>query len=212
MPGDPAVVQTQPMLPRAESQARGLLKDLTSLKSGQSTGVQAHEFIRRHQRWIFKTSSPCDGNTCVASFRIYNTWLSELRLEPPAMFQAEVSVSHGIVNYIGASLFRSMPIFPTFQAPAGGRDRNGRISALLPHSRSLFRAHTRWQAVFENFPRLACGTNSAATCIQLLIQMSCEAGRPMRSSLRLSSCGLQRLESVATERRCTRRFWSSVSE
>jgi hypothetical protein len=102
-----------------ESQARGLLNDLTSLKSGQSTGVQAQEFIRRHQRWAFKTSSPCDGNTCVGSFRIYNTWLSELRLEPPAMFQADVSVSHGIVDYIGVSLFRYMPIFPTFQASAG---------------------------------------------------------------------------------------------
>lgn len=102
-----------------ESQARSLLTDLTSLTSSQSTGVQGQELSRRYKRWVFAVSTPCNENQCEASFRIYNTWLSNLRLEPPAMFQADISVRNGIVDSIGASLFRYMPIFPTFSASAG---------------------------------------------------------------------------------------------
>lgn len=45
--------------------------------------------------------------------------LSALRIEPPAEFNAHVSVKNGTVDSIGAYLFRSMPIFPTFNASAG---------------------------------------------------------------------------------------------
>jgi hypothetical protein len=102
-----------------ESQAADLLRDLTSLKAGRSTGVEAQAFARRHRRWVFQSSSLCNENACTLSFRIQNTWLSKLRLEPPAMFHVDVSVRNGMVDSIGASLFRSMPIFPTFQGSAG---------------------------------------------------------------------------------------------
>jgi hypothetical protein len=102
-----------------ESQARNLLQELTSLRSGKTPGVQVQKFIDRHKRWIFAASNPCNEDACEASFRIYNTWLSKLRLEPPAMFQADISVRNGTVESIGASLFRYMPIFPTFSASAG---------------------------------------------------------------------------------------------
>jgi hypothetical protein len=102
-----------------ESQAWNLLKDLTSLNSGRSTGAQAQDLARKYHRWVFQASDPCTENECTVSFRIQNTWLSKLKLESQAMFHVDVSVRNGLVDSIGALLFRAMPIFPTFQGSAG---------------------------------------------------------------------------------------------
>src|ERR1017187_4798992 len=102
-----------------ESQSADLLDDLTTLKVGTSTGIEATQFVKRHQRQIFQASSPCDVDACAMIFRIQNTWLSKLRLEPPAIFEVNFSVRNGTVDSIGAYLLRSMPIYPTFQGSAG---------------------------------------------------------------------------------------------
>jgi hypothetical protein len=102
-----------------KSQAADLLKDLTALKPGRSNGIEARQFAQRHQWLIFQTAAPCNDDTCSMIFSIQNKWLSKLRLEPPAMFQVNFSVHSGTVNTIGAYLFRSMPIYPTFSGSAG---------------------------------------------------------------------------------------------
>jgi hypothetical protein len=102
-----------------KSQAANLLKDLTALKPGISNGIEAKQFAERHQRLIFQVSAPCSEDACSMIFSIQNKWLSKLRLKPPAMFQVNFSVRSGTVNTIGALLFRSMDIFPTFSGSAG---------------------------------------------------------------------------------------------
>lgn len=102
-----------------ESQTVELLRDLTALKVGISTGIEAREFAQRHHGQILQASSPCDVNACAMIFRVQNSWLSKLRLEPPAMFEANFSVKNGTVDSIGATLLRSMAIYPTFQGSAG---------------------------------------------------------------------------------------------
>lgn len=98
-------------------QAESLLKDVTSLKVGVSTATDAQQVIQRHSRHILGESH--NDHSFATAFMIRNTWLSRLRLEPPAWFDANVAVDDGKVQQIGASLFRSMNIFPTFGASAG---------------------------------------------------------------------------------------------
>lgn len=102
-----------------KSQAETLLSDLTALKVGISTGVEAQQFERRHKRLLFQTSNGCSDDNCSRIFTVENRWLSALRLEPSAGFSASVNVENGKVRSIGAYLFRSMPIYPTFGASAG---------------------------------------------------------------------------------------------
>jgi hypothetical protein len=65
--------------------------------------------------------------------RIYNTWLSRLRLEPLAFFEADFRVEDGKVTWTLATLFREMPIFPTFGGSAGMVEE--RVEQLDPHDR-----------------------------------------------------------------------------
>jgi hypothetical protein len=102
-----------------KSEAEGLLKDLVALRVGASTGVEARQFYKKHMRLLFEVSSPCDDDNCSRIFQVQNRRLSALRLEPPAKFNVSVSVKSGTVDSISASLFRHMPIFPTFDASAG---------------------------------------------------------------------------------------------
>jgi hypothetical protein len=99
------------------AQAKALLKDLTSLKVGISTEADVQQFVRRHRRYVL--SEYHDNHTSSTAFEIRNSWLSALKIEPQAWFSASVAVQDGSVRQIGASLFRSMDIFPTFQASAG---------------------------------------------------------------------------------------------
>lgn len=101
------------------SQAAGLLNDLTALKVGKSTGTEVMEFAQRHQRQLFQKSDSCDVEACSMIFRVENTWLSKLRLEPLARFEVNFTLTNGLVDAIGAYLIRSMPIYPTFQGSAG---------------------------------------------------------------------------------------------
>jgi hypothetical protein len=99
------------------AQARDLLKDLTSLKVGISTEADVQRFVQRHRRYV--VSEYRGDHTSSTAFEIRNKWLSALKIEPKAWFSASVAVQDGDVRQIGASLFRSMDIFPTFQASAG---------------------------------------------------------------------------------------------
>jgi hypothetical protein len=98
-------------------QAAALLKDLTSLKVAISTEADVQQLVQRHKHVVSLQSR--DAHTSSTAFEIHNRWLSALRLEPPAWFGASVTVEDGKVRQISASLFRSMDIFPTFQASAG---------------------------------------------------------------------------------------------
>lgn len=100
-----------------KSQAEALLRDLTALTAGKSSEADARQFTERHKRLL--TSRICERDYCVTSFTIRNRWLSALRLEPQAEFDAAFTVKNGKVTEISASLLRSMPIFPTFNASAG---------------------------------------------------------------------------------------------
>jgi hypothetical protein len=99
------------------SQAEGLLKDLTALTVGKSTEADAQQFTQRHKRLF--TSRNCEEDYCVTGFTVRNKWLSALRLEPLAEFDATFTVRNGKVTRIHAKLARSMPIHPTFLASAG---------------------------------------------------------------------------------------------
>jgi hypothetical protein len=99
------------------SQAESLLKDLTSLRIGVSTDSDVEQVIQRHRRFV--TGQHRDQSSFSTAFKIQNTWLSALRLEPQAWFDAGVIVENGRVSQISASLFRVMPIYPTFEASAG---------------------------------------------------------------------------------------------
>lgn len=102
-----------------KSQAEALLKDLTAIKVGLSTGTEANLFAQKHQGLLFQVSEPCNSDSCSRIFRLQNTWLSTSRLEPLAEFRVNISVKNGTVDSIGAFLFRAMPISPTFDASAG---------------------------------------------------------------------------------------------
>jgi len=99
------------------SQAESLLRDFTSLKVGISTETDAQRVIQRHGRHILGQYR--DDHSFSTAFQIRNTWLSKIRLEPQAWFNANVAVEDGKVRQVGASLFRSMNIYPTFGASAG---------------------------------------------------------------------------------------------
>jgi hypothetical protein len=100
-----------------KSQAEALLNDLTALTVGKSTEADAQQFTERHKRQL--ASRICESDYCVTAFTIRNRWLSALRLEPLAEFDAEFTVKNGKVTRIHAMLARSMPIYPTFPASAG---------------------------------------------------------------------------------------------
>jgi hypothetical protein len=100
-----------------KAQAKSLLADVTALAVGRATEADAQQFAQRH-RW-FLVSNSCNDNGCDTVFKVRNKWLSALRIEPRAEFNVHIGVKNGNVNRIGASLLRSMDIFPTFPASAG---------------------------------------------------------------------------------------------
>lgn len=102
-----------------KSEAETLLRDVTALRVGSSTGTEASLFARRYKRLLFQVSDPCNDDSCSRIFRLQNRWLSASRLEPRAEFRVSISVKNGTIDSIGAFLFRAMPIFPTFDASAG---------------------------------------------------------------------------------------------
>jgi hypothetical protein len=90
---------------------------LTALNVGTSTESDVEQLTRKYLPYLVSRESN-DGVT-TTSFSVRNTWPSALRLEPVAFFRASVGVKKGRVYHIGALLFRSMDIYPTFQGSAG---------------------------------------------------------------------------------------------
>ena len=99
--------------------AEALLKDLTALEVGRSTGSDAQQVIKRHERFLVTGADKCSDHDCTWTFNVQNKWLSAVKLEPIAQFKVEIKIKNGIVDSVGAYLFRSMPIFPTFGGSAG---------------------------------------------------------------------------------------------
>lgn len=111
--------------------AESLLKDVAALAVGRSSEADVERLAKAHSRYL--TSEDDSGGRRLTTFTVRNTWLSALRLEPPASFSASVGVRDGHVYYIGASLTRSMNIFPTFQASAGMVDEYSEYPSYMSH-------------------------------------------------------------------------------
>ena len=105
-----------------KARAEALLKDITSLKVGASTELDVQQIARRYKRYISDRHD--NQGTYTIIFEIRNKWLSAMRLEPDTRFRSWITVRDGSVSQIGAGLFRSMDIYPTFQASAGMVEEN----------------------------------------------------------------------------------------
>jgi hypothetical protein len=130
-----------------KSQAESLLNDLTALTVGSSTESDVGQFARKHNRYLASRDSN-DGFT-TTTFMVSNSWLSVPRLEPAAFFRASVTVKDGLVYHIGAWLFRSMDIYPTFQGSAGIVDEYAEYAKDFPRW-ALRVSNTNWQALSES--------------------------------------------------------------
>ena len=97
-------------------EASSLLNDLTALRIGTASSVDAERIAQRHHKFL--TERDCQGASCDYSFVVTNRWLSWLHVEPDAQFRASIHVESGTVARIGAGLMRTMDIYPTFGASA----------------------------------------------------------------------------------------------
>jgi hypothetical protein len=161
-----------------KAQSTSLVNDLITLKAGKSTGIEAKQFAQRHHRQIFQAFIPCDADTCSVIFIVLNTWLSELKVEPPAKFEANFSVKNGVVVAVGAYLFRSMPIYPTFQGSAG----DVMETVEMPRSLGPTTDHYPFPTpVGKPYLRVAFRFtrrfNSTAACVRFLSVVPRKAGR-----------------------------------
>jgi hypothetical protein len=103
-----------------KAEAEALLRDFTALTVGTSTESDLTRLKQRHIRFFI--SHTCSEGFCQTMFEVQNRWLSALRLEPHAEFDAWATVKDGVIISVHAWLYRSMPIFPTFPASAGAVD------------------------------------------------------------------------------------------
>ena len=110
-------------------QAESLLRDITALRVGESTETDALNFFTKHKK--FCSNRACEQDYCVTAFKMTNHWLAVLRVEPYTEFYVGYTVKHGKVSAIHASLFCSMPIYPTFPASAGMVDEYSEYPSYL---------------------------------------------------------------------------------
>ncbi len=116
--------------------AEALLKDVVALKVGSSTESDVQQLTKRHGRYMV-SQSYSDG-IATTTFEVKNSWLSALRIEPPALFGAAVKLRDGHVYHISAWLLRSMNIFPTFQASAGMVDEYSEYTKDAPEGTGYY--------------------------------------------------------------------------
>lgn len=100
-----------------QMQAAAILKGVYALKVGHSSRDDVEQMASRIDRGLW--SKECEGGRCDFGFSIYNTWLHRMRLEPIALFQAEVTVEKEIVQRIHVSLMRDTGVYPTH--PSAGK-------------------------------------------------------------------------------------------
>jgi hypothetical protein len=141
-----------------KSRAESPLKSVTALKVGVTTEAEVQQLAEQHRRSL--SSHSCEDGVCFTSFKVPNTWLSTLKLEPAAEFDANIHVKNGIVTSIHAALSRSMPIFPTFYASAGSVDEYDEIPQLMRSD-----AHVQFPTPVGK-PYLRVMLDSHATAIQ----------------------------------------------
>jgi hypothetical protein len=114
-----------------KAQAEYLLSDVAALKVGSSTESDVEQIATRHMQFVVSREAGDEGTT--TTFKVRNVWLAALRLEPETFFSASVNVRNGRVRHISAVLFRSMDIYPTFQASAGMVDEYDEYPPYLAH-------------------------------------------------------------------------------
>jgi len=100
-----------------QAQAESLLKDVVALSVVNSTESDVDRVVRDHRRFL--VSHETNDGMVNTTFKVQNSWLARLKLEPPAEFRVAVVVKDGRVHHISAGLFRYMDIYPTFGASAG---------------------------------------------------------------------------------------------
>jgi len=98
------------------NEASSLLNDLSALRVGAASSVDAERIAQRHRKYL--TERDCRAAACDYSFVVTNSWLASLHIEPDAHFRASIHVESGTVAHIGAGLMRTMDIYPTFGASA----------------------------------------------------------------------------------------------
>lgn len=99
-----------------EAQARNILTDISNLKVGASSQSEVERFAQRHKSQLEKKE--CKADECWYFFEVRNGWLSWVRIEPAAQFQAWVTVRNGKVEGLHAEVQRDTRVFPTY--PSAG--------------------------------------------------------------------------------------------
>jgi len=99
-----------------KAQAGSILADISSLNVGASSQLEAEHFAQRHKSQLEKKE--CKADQCWYFFEVRNCWLSWIRIEPAARFQAWVTVGNGRVVGLHAEVQRETRVFPTY--PSAG--------------------------------------------------------------------------------------------
>jgi hypothetical protein len=99
-----------------KAQARSILADISRLNVGVSPQLEVEHFAQRHKSQLEKKE--CKADQCWYFFEVRNRWLSWLRIEPAARFQAWVTVGNGKVEGLHAEVQRETRVFPTY--PSAG--------------------------------------------------------------------------------------------
>jgi hypothetical protein len=192
------------------SQAASLLMDLTTLNVGTSTESDVEQLTRKYLPFLVSRESN-DGVT-TTSFSVRNTWLSALRLEPVAFFRASVGVKKGRVCHIGALLFRSMDIYPTFQGSARMVDEYTEY----PKQYSREEQYEFPTPVGKPYLKALLDSHasplSAEACLRLFLPLPYRTRWRMRSLLRLPACRVAGLENGFAGQRIVRHVQAILSE
>jgi hypothetical protein len=99
-----------------KDQARGILADISRLNVGASSQSEVDRLAQRHKSQLEKKE--CKADRCWYFFKVRNRWLSGVRIEPAARFQAWVTVGNGKVEGLHAEVQRDTGVFPTY--PSAG--------------------------------------------------------------------------------------------
>lgn len=99
-----------------KAEARRILEDFYTLRVGVSSAAEVSSIVEKHKAHLSWTE--CRANSCSYFFEVTNNWLSRVRVEPAARFQAWVVVENGMVHNLHLEVQRETRIFPT--SPSGG--------------------------------------------------------------------------------------------
>ena len=139
--------------------ARHILKDIYELHVGVSTDANVRRVVAKHRSHLSWTG--CEADRCFYFFEVTNRWLSWIRVEPGAVFQAWVMVESGKVRSLHAEIQRDTKVFATH--PSGGI-----VDEFLTYPDNRFRddAHYSFSSTPVGKPYLWVTLDKAATPAQ----------------------------------------------